>query len=168
MLLGDGSPCVYWPPAAWPAAHPGDTLSTRVNVSGSGPMSYQWQLNGTNLAGATDAKLTLTNIPITCAGVYRCIISNAVGSVISAGTTLAIQRYPLQLSVAPIAAPVTNGFKLRVTGLAGQDPLVLYSSTNLADWFPIQTNPPAVGTLDVVDPDATNQASRYYKAWEGR
>ena len=169
VLLGDGSPCLYWPPNALPASHPGDTVSTRVNVSGTGPIYYQWQLNGTNVSGATNATLTLTNVPITSAGVYRCVISNALGTVISPGTTLAIQRLPLQLSAATGAAQLTtNGFKLHVTGLAGQGALVVYASTNLVDWVPIQTNPPAVGAVDVVDPNATNQPHLFYKAAEGQ
>jgi alpha-tubulin suppressor-like RCC1 family protein len=169
FLLGDGSPNLYWPPNALPASHPGDNVSTRVNASGVGPMYYQWQLNGTNIVGATNAVLSLTNIPITLAGVYSCIISNALGVVTSPGTTLAIQRLPLQFASSPGATQMTtNGFKLRVTGLAGQGSLIVYSSTNLVDWLPIQTNPPTVGSFDILDPNATNQPSLFYKASEGQ
>lgn len=169
VLLGDGSPCLYWPPKVWPTATPGDTVSTRVLVSGNGPMYYQWQLNGLNLVGATNATLTLTNIPLTSAGVYRCIISNALGTVITAGITLDVKRVlPLLVSAGSRAAPLTsNGFKLHVSGLAGQGALVVYASTNLVDWLPIQTNPPTVGTLDMVDPGATNQSPLFYRAVEG-
>jgi alpha-tubulin suppressor-like RCC1 family protein len=168
VLLGDGSPYLYWPPNALPASHPGDNVSTRVNVSGTGPIYYQWQLNGTNVLGATNATLTLTNIPINRAGVYSCIISNALGTVTSPGTTLGVQRYPLLFNTASnVMQMTTNGFKLRIGGLAGQGPLILYASTNLANWMPVLTNPPVVGTLDVLDPNATNQAQLFYKVSEG-
>ena len=61
----------------------------------------------------------------------------------------------------------TNGFKLHVNGLAGQGSLVVYASTNLMDWSPIFSNPPAIGSFDVLDVSATNQPNFYYKASEG-
>jgi len=168
VLLGDGSPCLYWPPGALHAAHPGDNLSTRVLVSGSGPIYYQWQLNGTNLPGATNATLTLTNVPITSAGIYQCVISNALGTVVSPATTLNLTRWPLLFSSTNgVSQMTTNGFKLRLTGLAGQGPLVVYASANLLDWLPIFTNSPVVGAFDFTDASATNQPSLYYRASEG-
>jgi hypothetical protein len=168
VLIGDGSPCLYWPPAALPLAHPGDTISTRVNVSGTGPISYQWQLNGTNILGATNATLTRINIPITSAGSYQCVISNGLGVVTSPATTLDVTRWPLLFSTTNgVTQMTTNGFSLRITGLAGQGPLIIYASTNLTDWLPVFTNAPAVGSFDFVDPNAANQSSLYYRASEG-
>jgi hypothetical protein len=168
VLLGDGSPYLYGPPKSWPASLPGDNISTRVNVSGWGRIYYQWQLNGTNILDATNAVLSLTNIPITLAGVYRCIISNALGTVISPETTLNIQRLPLQFGTAAQDTQMTpSGFKLRVTGLAGQGPLIVYASTNLTDWFPILTNPPSVGSFDILDTNAVDLPSLYYRVSEG-
>ncbi|MDB6025989.1 MAG: hypothetical protein JWM68_2212, partial [Verrucomicrobiales bacterium] len=168
VLLGDGSPVIYLPPYSFPAARPGDTVSTRVNTSGTGPITYQWQLNGTNIVGATNAILTLTNIPITFAGAYRCVVSSAYGTTISAETTLSITRFPLLFSTAAnVTQLTTNGFKFRVTGLAGQGPVIVYASTNLADWSPVLTNSPLVGTLDLVDPNATAQPQGFYKVSEG-
>lgn len=167
VLLGDGAPYLYWLPNALPPSHPGDTVSTRVDVSGTGPIFYQWQLNGANIIGATNATLTLTNIPITSAGTYRCIVSNALGIITSPGTTLAVERYPLRFSTNVGATQMTtNGFKLRVDGLAGQGPLIVYVSTNLQDWKPILTNPPAVGSFDAIDAAATNQPFLFYRAVE--
>ena len=168
VLLGDGSPDLYWPPNSLPAAHPGDNVSTRVFVSGNGPIYYQWQLNGTNLLGETNAALTLTNIPITSAGSYQCIISNALGVVTSPATTLNMTRWPLAFSSTnAFTQMTTNGFNLRLTGLAGQGPLVVYASTNLLDWVPVFTNSPVVGSFDFIDSNATNQPALYYRATEG-
>jgi hypothetical protein len=50
-----------------------------VSAIGSGTLHYQWQWNGTNVAGATNASLTTTN-----AGNYTVVVSNAVGVVTSA------------------------------------------------------------------------------------
>lgn len=168
VLIGDGAPCLYWPPASLPAAHPGDNVSTRVLASGSGPVIYQWQLNGVNVVGATNATLTLTNIPITSAGSYQCVISNSQGVVVSPPVILSITRWPLLFSLANGDTEMTaDGFKLRVTGLAGAGPLVVQASTNLLDWQPVFTNQPSVGSVEFVDSNATNRPASYYRASEG-
>jgi hypothetical protein len=78
-------------------------------------------------------------------------------------------RWPLAFSFTNgLPQMTTNGFQLRLTGLAGQGPLVVYASTNLLDWTPVLTNSPVVGIFDFVDPDATNQSSLYYRASEGK
>src|ERR1017187_5771902 len=48
----------------------GDTAAFTVQAAGSAPLSYQWRLNGTNLAGASDSALAFVNIQLTNAG-YR-------------------------------------------------------------------------------------------------
>jgi len=62
----------------------GSTAVLAANVTGSGVLSYAWQLNGLPLA-ATNALLTLTNIQMPQAGYYRMIVTNQLGSVSSTG-----------------------------------------------------------------------------------
>ena len=50
-----------------------------VIASGVG-LDYQWQFNGTNLAGATNSTLTLTNVRPEQAGTYTVIVSNSFGT----------------------------------------------------------------------------------------
>lgn len=57
----------------------GDTLS--VSVQGSGPLSYQWQFEGVNISGATNASLVLTGLATNYPGAYSVIVSNAYGFV---------------------------------------------------------------------------------------
>ncbi len=57
----------------------GDTLVISAVVSGVNPVTYQWQLNGTDIVGATDITLSIEGIPAN-AGDYRCIVSNGYGS----------------------------------------------------------------------------------------
>src|SRR5262245_21588107 len=56
------------------------TFSVEVGTS-STPLSYQWQFNGANVPGATNALLTLTNVQTTNAGSYTVVVSNGAGSV---------------------------------------------------------------------------------------
>jgi len=70
----------------------GDNLTFSVNVIGSGPLSYQWQLNGTNIVGATNAVLALADVQSSEAGNYSVEVSNGFGSMVSSNATLSFVR----------------------------------------------------------------------------
>ena len=57
---------------------------------GTGPFTYQWRLAGTNIPGATQASLTITNISFTQAGAYSVAVSNSLGGAVSANATLTV------------------------------------------------------------------------------
>ena len=59
-------------------------------ASGSLPLSYQWNLNGTNLDGATNTSLTLSNMQLSQAGSYAVLVTNAFGSVTSSNAVLTV------------------------------------------------------------------------------
>ncbi|HWH70851.1 MAG TPA: immunoglobulin domain-containing protein, partial [Candidatus Sulfotelmatobacter sp.] len=73
-----------------PASHllvVGSTTSFNVAATGTAPLTYQWQRNGSNLSnggrisGATSATLTLANVQTTDAGNYQVVVSNPGGSI---------------------------------------------------------------------------------------
>ncbi len=68
----------------------GNAVTFTVMSTNNGPVSYQWQFNGTNIAGATNATLTLTNLQPANAGNYQVVISSAVGTVTSAVAVLTV------------------------------------------------------------------------------
>jgi|SRR6185369_11705444 len=130
---------------------------------------YQWQFNGSNISGATNAFLTLTNISFAAAGEYRCLVSNVLGSTTSAAATLTVAHPPLLFSTLPTELNWSNGvFRARLSGLIGTGPVIIYRSTNLVNWDGIFTNPPVIGTLDYVDPAASNHTAHFYRAAEGQ
>jgi hypothetical protein len=47
------------------------------------PLNYQWLFNGANISNATNSLLVLTNVPLTAAGNYLCIVTNNAGSAAS-------------------------------------------------------------------------------------
>ena len=56
--------------------------------------SFQWQLNGTNLAGATNNWLTFDPLQVTDSGTYTLIASNAWGVSTSAPPTVQRRMRP--------------------------------------------------------------------------
>jgi hypothetical protein len=68
----------------------GATAQFGVIAGGCGPFAYQWQFNGTNIKGATNASLVLTNVQLTDEGLYRVLVGNAHGVVASDAAMLAV------------------------------------------------------------------------------
>jgi len=56
--------------------------------------AFQWQRNGTNLMGETNAMLSLRNVRVANAGNYRVTVSNSLGSVTSVVAVLTVQPAP--------------------------------------------------------------------------
>jgi uncharacterized repeat protein (TIGR03803 family) len=74
----------------------GSTVTFSVEASGDGPLSFQWQENGTNLldggnlSGSATPALTLTSVTTTNAGIYSVLVSNALNVVSSSNATLTV------------------------------------------------------------------------------
>ena len=59
-------------------------------ANSTAPMLYQWQRNGADLDGATNATLSLINVQMSQADNYAVRVSNSYGSVLSAPATLTV------------------------------------------------------------------------------
>ncbi len=68
----------------------GSNATFTVAATGTAPLSYQWEFNGVDIAGATSATFTITNVTTANAGSYTVIVSNAEGSATSTSATLAL------------------------------------------------------------------------------
>jgi endonuclease/exonuclease/phosphatase family metal-dependent hydrolase len=68
----------------------GTDVTLGVSATGTPPLGYQWQLNGTNLPGATSSNLTLAGVTYTQAGFYACVVTNTAGSTISSPAALSV------------------------------------------------------------------------------
>ena len=60
---------------------------TVAATTDAGSLTYQWQLNGTDLdpppagvSGATTNNLTITNVQESNEGMYRCVVTNDAGN----------------------------------------------------------------------------------------
>jgi hypothetical protein len=69
----------------------GDTATFSVGASGSTPLYYFWQVNGTLISGATGPTYSLTNVSFADSGnVFNCVVSNAIGTATSANAQLTV------------------------------------------------------------------------------
>jgi endonuclease/exonuclease/phosphatase family metal-dependent hydrolase len=72
----------------------GSKVTFTVTASGTPPLSYQWQFNGTNQDGATTSALSLPNVATNQAGEYTVTVTNAFGSTNSQAATLTVTVLP--------------------------------------------------------------------------
>jgi hypothetical protein len=61
-----------------------------VGATGTLPLTYQWTKDGTAIAGATSSMLSLTDVALSAAGVYRATVTNGAGSATSDPATLVV------------------------------------------------------------------------------
>jgi alpha-tubulin suppressor-like RCC1 family protein len=66
------------------AVAPGGAVTLSVVATGTAPLTYQWKLNGTAIAGATQASYAVANTQLAQAGRYQVVVTNAGGTVHSA------------------------------------------------------------------------------------
>ncbi len=131
--------------------------------------TFQWFYNGQPLddgplvSGAQSASLALTNAQSSCAGGYNLIVSNSFGSATSIVATLSVLDAPVSFD--PSGIQFSNGIIfLQITGLAGQGPVIIDTSTNLTQWTPLYTNPSGFGAAQFIDSNAASYPYRYYRA----
>jgi len=71
----------------------GGTAAFTVAASGTPPLAYQWTLAGTNLDGATNTTLSLTNVQLGQAGDYIVLVTNNYGSAQSSDAYLVVNPW---------------------------------------------------------------------------
>jgi hypothetical protein len=77
----------------------GQTATFSVTATGTAPMSYQWQKNGTAISGATSPTYTTPPAVATGTGArFAATVTNSAGSVTSSGATLTIGAATLLLN----------------------------------------------------------------------
>lgn len=101
----------------------GTNITFAATGLGLAGVHYQWQADGVNLTGATNATLTLANVQATNAGNYRVIISTGAGSVTSSVAMFTLVTPPVVQSVTPAVG--TNWITTNLTlGVSATAPLI--------------------------------------------
>jgi hypothetical protein len=148
-------------------AYIGGSATFTASVAGSPPFFYQWQFNGADISGATNAAYTLSNIQSTNAGDYSVVVSNLVPSTATSGAATLSLNQPPQFGSSVYLGP-GNGFQLNFTGPAGTG-YSIYTSTNAAltpvstTWTKLTTGATFSGGQDsFTDPAGGTNAAQFY------
>jgi hypothetical protein len=98
----------------------GTTVTFSAIATGSPPVTLQWQLNGTNIPGATSTNLVLNNVQSTNAGVYTCEARNDFGTATSTNAVLTVRTPPF-ITTHPASQTVLVGTNVTFQVVAGGD-----------------------------------------------
>jgi hypothetical protein len=143
----------------------GGSAAFNVTATGAGPLNYQWLLNNSSLANATNATLVFSNILSLQAGAYNAVVSNSYGVKTSSVATLSVLGSLVFFATNPGAIQYSNGqINLQLSGLTGQGAVVIDFSTDLTNWSPIFTNPAGFGQIQFSDSNAVKYPAGYYRA----
>ncbi len=139
---------------------PGPQLQAGISNNVTAP-TYQWQLNGVIITGATNATYSLAAFNYNQVGSYSVMVSNLIGQVVNAIATVSAQT-PLRLTLDTSFSPAS----FRVTGSATQA-MVLQLSTNLSLWTPLYTNPTPLLPISYLDTNSPVRTKGFYrlKSW---
>ncbi len=114
----------------------GNSAAFEVVAAGTAPLDYQWSFGGTNLVGATNNPLVITNVQLSDAGSYHVSVSNAFGSANSSNALLAV-GVPPAIAIQPTNLTVPVGGVATFSVLADGVPPLSYqwsfNGTNLLD-----------------------------------
>jgi hypothetical protein len=123
-LTVDAAPSITAQPQSQTVAA-GSSVTFSVVATGNPAPTYQWSLNGTPLSGATKANLTLNNVKAANDGTYTVAVTNALGSVTSAGATLVVDVAPV-ITTQPASQTVDEGNTATFTVVATGTPAPTY------------------------------------------
>jgi hypothetical protein len=145
----------------------GNNVTFTAAATGSIPLFYQWQFDGTNIAGANLTSLTVTNIQATNAGTYTVTVTNDISVAASSNAVLTVlSSGPAAPQFTGIAELAGGSVQLTFSGTAGSA-YRLWGSTNIAlapitsTWVLLTSG--TFGASPVTFTDSTNSvAARFY------
>ena len=117
----------------------GGSAAFTVTAAGTGPLSYQWKLNGTNINGATSTSYSIASVTAANAGNYSVTVNNQYGTASSNSATLSVTSLPNEAPVATITSPAqgakyAGGELINYSG-TGTDTEDGTLSSSAFDWY---------------------------------
>ena len=106
-----GSPSITNQPVSATVSS-GGTVTLAVGAAGTPPFAYQWHFDGTNISGATNDLLSITNFALANAGRYSVTVINALGFETSRIATLASTDLALFAGVV-VNGPLGAGYRIQ-------------------------------------------------------
>jgi len=154
LTVNEGAAITSQPTGA--TVEEGMPASFAVVATGNPTPTYQWQLGGTDIAGATDATYGISATTRAQSGDYTVVVDNGVGSVTSTPATLDVQFAP-EVTTQPTdqAVGVGSTVTLSAHGVGNPDPTI--------EWFrnssPVSS---ADGVLTLTDVQLNDSGSTFY------
>lgn len=122
LTVNVAPPAITTQPSAQSVAL-GGSATFSVVASGSGTLTYQWQKNGADIAGANEASYNIATTQISDLGEYRVVVTSPAGSVTS-------NAVALTLKPPAFAAPVASGFAASATGGGNATPVLVATAAD--------------------------------------
>ena len=163
-LVNDGSPVILQAPVGL-TAYSGRNATLQAVVAGAQPLSYQWLLNGTNVSGATNTSLVISNVQFSNAGRYQLFVSNSVNTTLSLAVPLTVIS---NNNITFLSGPVESQTNYQ-GGKATFGVTVLGSGPLSYQWVNSTNNqiftsiPGATNDTLIFDPVLANQSGYYYR-----
>ena len=133
----------------------GQTATFGVVAGGTAPLSYQWQKNGANVAGATASSYTTPVTATTDSGsTFDVVVSNTAGSATSNAATLTVNAAAVAptITTQPVSQTVTAGQTATFSVVAGGTAPLSYqwqkNAVNIAGATASSYTTPVTATTD--------------------
>ncbi|HWN97099.1 MAG TPA: lamin tail domain-containing protein, partial [Methylomirabilota bacterium] len=129
------------------------TFNLSVVATGTGPLRYQWQFDGANIANATNATLTYSNAELFAhSGHYQVLVTDNVGPRLSQVATVIVLTRPIIIAQ-PVTQNVLQGQNAFFEVIAGpQHPLLPLAYRWILGGSPSTTNATGIFILTNVQP----------------
>jgi hypothetical protein len=105
---------------------PGESAMFNVGAEGTGPLSYQWQMDTIDIVGATSDSYMLSDIVPADAGTYRAEVTNSCSEDTSGGAILTVRTLAgISQQPAPFTEVAQGAQFFLLSGGTGSSPLTL-------------------------------------------
>ena len=142
------------------AAVPGSSVTFSAKVTtGTSQTNFQWQFQGSPIAGASKATLALTNVQATHFGTYSVTVNNGACSAVSSNAILSLAASP-ELTLRPLNG-ITLSF-LVPTEVGPQYVIEYKNSLNSTSWTALYTLS-GDGTSYILTDSTANSPARFYR-----
>jgi len=144
----------------------GANVIFEVSLFGSQPFSYNWRRNGIqladggNIAGSATSSLTLTDVSLADSGAYSVVVTNSLGSTVSASAVLTVLSPPVFQAVTQ-----SNGaVNLVWSSVSGQIYQLQYKEVlDSSDWTNLGAETVATGTAITASDTIGSKVRRFYR-----